>query len=90
MQWGGIKNGALLALIEREAFDIFLTGDKNMQTQQRLEGRPFGVLVLSAINWPVIEPHVQTIALAIDAATRATVQMIDYGEFVRRVKRDGG
>jgi hypothetical protein len=30
MQWGGIKNGALLALIEGEAFDIFLTGDKNM------------------------------------------------------------
>jgi hypothetical protein len=39
MQWGGIKNGALLALIEREAFDIFLTGDKNMQNQQQLDGR---------------------------------------------------
>ena len=24
MQWGGIKNGALLALIEREAFDILI------------------------------------------------------------------
>jgi uncharacterized protein (DUF433 family) len=27
MQWGGIKNGALLKLIERERFDVFLTGD---------------------------------------------------------------
>jgi hypothetical protein len=39
MQWGGIKNGALLVLIERERFDVFLTGDKNMDKQQRLEGR---------------------------------------------------
>jgi predicted nuclease of predicted toxin-antitoxin system len=57
MQWGGIKNGALLTLIEQEAFQIFVTGDKNMPGQQRLEGRPFAVLVLSAINRPVIEPH---------------------------------
>jgi hypothetical protein len=43
MQWGGIKNGVLLTLIERERFDVFLTGDKNMDKQQRLKRRPFGV-----------------------------------------------
>lgn len=37
MQWGGMKNGALLELIEREGFQVFLTGDKNMETQQRLD-----------------------------------------------------
>ncbi len=37
MQWGGIKNGALLKLIEREAFEVFLTGDKNMENQQQLK-----------------------------------------------------
>ena len=51
MQWGGIKNGALLTLIEREGFDVFLTGDKNMDKQQRLEGRRFAVLIMSAINF---------------------------------------
>ncbi len=45
MQWGGIKNGALLALIEREGFNVFFTGDKNMQNQQSLAGRPFAVLI---------------------------------------------
>ena len=30
MQWGGIKNGALLKRIKREGFDVFLTGDKNV------------------------------------------------------------
>ena len=29
MGWGGIKNGALLELAEKE-FDVFLTGDRNL------------------------------------------------------------
>lgn len=73
---------------KREAFDVFVTGDKNMRNQQRLEGCSFAVLVLSAINWPVIQPHIATIALAIDSAQPATVQTIDCGEFIRRAKRD--
>ena len=55
MRWGGIKNGALLELIGQTQFDVFLTGDKNMESQQRLEGRSFAVLVMSAINWPVVK-----------------------------------
>ena len=61
MQWGGVKNGLLRKLIERERFDVFLTGDKNIDKQQRLEGRPFAVLIMSAINWPVIQPHIHRI-----------------------------
>jgi hypothetical protein len=30
--WGGIKNGALLALAEKE-FDVFVTGDRNLGFQ---------------------------------------------------------
>ena len=32
-QWGGIRNGELLKLIERDGFDVFLTGDKNMENE---------------------------------------------------------
>ncbi len=87
MNWGGVKNGALLTLIERERFDVFVTGDKNMQSQQRLEGRSFAVLILSAINWPVIQPHIETISLAIDSARPGAIHEIHCGEFVRRLKR---
>jgi hypothetical protein len=62
MQWGGIKNGELLTLIERECFNVFLTGDKNLPNQQRLEDRPFAVLIMSAINWPVIRPYVHKVS----------------------------
>jgi predicted nuclease of predicted toxin-antitoxin system len=84
MEWGGIKNGALLKLIERESFHAFLTGDKNMEAQQRLEGRPFAVLIMSAINWPVVRPHVHKIAAALDAARPGTVETIDCGTFKPR------
>jgi predicted nuclease of predicted toxin-antitoxin system len=87
MQWGGIKNGELLTLIERERFDVFLTGDKNMQDQQRLEDRPFAVLIMSAINWPVVRPHVHRISVALDDARPGTVNAIDCGVFVPRPKR---
>jgi hypothetical protein len=48
MQWGGIKNGALLTSIERERCNVFLTGDKNMQNRQRLEDGPRG----GGLPWP--------------------------------------
>lgn len=86
MRWGGIKNGELLMLIEREGFDLFLSGDKNMGNQQRLEGRPFAVLIMSAINWPVARPHVHKISAALDEARPGTVKTIDCGVFIARSK----
>jgi hypothetical protein len=87
MQWGGIKNGDLLTLVELGRFDVFLTGDKNMDRQQRLEGRPFAVLIMSAINWPVIKPHIHKISAAVDVAESGTVKMLDCGAFIPGVKR---
>ncbi len=84
MEWGGIKNGPLLTLIENQGFNVFLTGDKNMEKQQRLEGRLFAVLVMSAINWPVVRPHVEKISAAIDDARSGTVTTVDCGLFMPR------
>jgi hypothetical protein len=87
MRWGGIKNGALLKLVGREGFDVFLTGDKNRENQQQLEGRAFAILIMSAINWPVIRGRIQEISAAIDQAAPGTVKTIDCGAFVPRSRR---
>jgi predicted nuclease of predicted toxin-antitoxin system len=87
MEWGGIKNRDLLTLIERERFNVFLTGDTNMQNQQRLEDRSFAVLIMSAINWPVVRPHVHKISAALDDARPGTVSTIDCDVFVPRPRR---
>lgn len=45
--WGGVKNGALLALAA-EDFDAFITVDKNLPYQQNLGTLPIAVVVLHA------------------------------------------
>jgi hypothetical protein len=87
MLWGGIKNGALLVLIEREGFDVFITGDRNMPYQQQLAGRSFAVLIMSTINWPVLKLHIEKIVVAVATAEPGTVTQVDCGSFVPRASR---
>lgn len=47
--WGGIKNGELLALASG-SFDVFVTGDQNLQYQQNLNKLPIAVVVLATRN----------------------------------------
>ncbi len=44
--FAGSKNGELLALAEREGFEIFVTLDKGLAYQQSLRGRQLAVIVL--------------------------------------------
>ena len=45
--WGGINNGALLVLAEKE-FDVFITGDRNLSFQQAVTKFDIAVVVLHA------------------------------------------
>jgi len=47
--WSGIKNGKLLRLVaDSGQFDVLLTRDKNLPSQQQIETLPFAVVVLRA------------------------------------------
>ncbi|MEO8351690.1 MAG: hypothetical protein ABI680_08160 [Chthoniobacteraceae bacterium] len=48
MKWSGIKNGRLLALLEQEKFDVFITGDRNLEFQQNVPATRVAVTVLAA------------------------------------------
>jgi len=43
----GVRNGALLTRAARQ-FDAFVTVDRNLAFQQRIDALPFGVVVLRA------------------------------------------
>ena len=87
--WKGTRNGKLLAAVEAASFDVVITNDKQMEAQQRLLRRPFAVLVLSATNWPVIEPYVARIAEAVGCCVAGTVTRIECGRFVpAKFRRD--
>jgi hypothetical protein len=49
MGWSGIKNGQLLQRAAAE-FDCFLTVDRNLQFQQRIDALPLAVLVVQAVD----------------------------------------
>ncbi len=48
MGWSGIKNGQLLKLAVENAFDVFLTGDRNLSFQQNTTQFQIAVVVLEA------------------------------------------
>jgi hypothetical protein len=47
--WASVKNGKLLRLIaDSGKFDLFVTVDKNLSRQQKLNALPFAIIVLRA------------------------------------------
>jgi len=48
MGWSGIENGELLDKMQQERFDVFITGDRNLQFQQHLPATGVAVVVLRA------------------------------------------
>jgi predicted nuclease of predicted toxin-antitoxin system len=78
---GGVKNGKLLKLLAAEGFEVFVTGDKNLQNQQTIEGRPFAVVVLSTIHWPVLRRHIPVVVQGMELALTGTVILVQCGSF---------
>jgi hypothetical protein len=46
----GLKNGVLLTTSEAAGFQVFVTGDRNLEHQQNLASRRLGVVVLVALS----------------------------------------
>src|SRR5258708_1950760 len=46
MGWSGVKNGELLALAVENGFNVFLTGDRNLTSQQNLGKFSIAIVIL--------------------------------------------
>ena len=64
--WGGIKNGSLLELAEKE-FPLFITSDQNLRYQQNLAGRHIAILELSTNKLRRIVAAAELLRVAVDA-----------------------
>ncbi|MBV9507123.1 MAG: hypothetical protein JO323_19185 [Acidobacteriia bacterium] len=67
-KWDRLRNGELLKLAEASGFDMLLTTDKNLKYQQNLVGRKIAIVVLGTQQWPELQPHVQLVVAAVNAA----------------------
>ena len=74
--FAGMKNGPLLAQLEG-AFDIFLTGDKNLRYQQNLAGRRLAIIELPTNRWPLLRRLESRIVSAVDACQPGDYLVVD-------------
>jgi predicted nuclease of predicted toxin-antitoxin system len=75
--WAGIKNGELLALAERE-FDLFITVDRKIATQQDLTKFKIPVLLIRARTNRLedIRPLVPELLKTLDRVTSGTLTTV--------------
>lgn len=84
MGWASLKNGELLRTAEQSGVDVFLTGDGTLSYEQNLAGRQMAVVVLSAIQLPIIRMHLPKIIAALGSALPGSLQAVDCGTFSRK------
>lgn len=67
MGWGDLDDGSLLVAMA-ERFDVLVTVDKGLPKQQRLDHRPFSVIVLRTKTNRLVDllPLVSALRLAIE------------------------
>lgn len=52
--WDRLANGELLKAAEEAGFEVLITTDKNMVTQQNLKGRAIAIVVLGNSQWRIV------------------------------------
>jgi hypothetical protein len=79
--WAGKTNGELLSLIEGK-FDVFVTIDKNLPSQQQLGAHSFGVVVLRAASNRLDDllPLAPELLAALDALKPGDVIRVPAGD----------
>jgi hypothetical protein len=81
--YAGLKNGKLLDAAEADGFQVLATADKTLHYEHNMSGRKIALISLSAVSWPVIEPHVGKIIDAVDHAAQGSFTRVDVGRFRR-------
>lgn len=65
--WSTLTNGELLARADNEGFEVFVTTDRALPSQQNFDGLSIAIVVLSSTSCPRIQKAAAAVALAIDA-----------------------
>jgi hypothetical protein len=75
--WERLINGELLQAAEQAGFDVMLTTDKNMVSQQNLKSRKIAIVVLGNSQWRIVQRYVRKIAANVNAATPGSYAEVD-------------
>src|ERR1700677_1605033 len=79
--WSGKKNGDLLFLAEKSAFEVFLTLDRGGEYEQNLKGREIPLILLSA-NSSRLSDLLPGIAAVLNALR--SIRLVSLSAFLTR------
>ena len=57
--WDRLVNSELLKAAEEAGFEVLITTDKSMVTQQNLKGRAIAIVVLGNSQWRIVQRHIR-------------------------------
>ena len=75
--WDTLKNGDLLKAAEDAGFEVLVTPDKNIRSQQNLRNYTIAVVVLGSGQWPKLRQHVDRVVAALNAAKPGTYSEVE-------------
>lgn len=75
--WERLVNGELLKAAETAGFEVLVTTDKNMVSQQNLKSRTIAIVVLGNSQWRIVQRHVRKIAARVNAANPGSYAEVD-------------
>ena len=74
--WATLVNGALLDRAEEAGYEVVITADKNMPYQQNIASRSLALIVLGANRWPLIEPRIDDVRVALEGVQPGEVREV--------------
>jgi hypothetical protein len=78
MGWDRFTNGDLIVAAEAGGFDVLITCDQRIRYQQNLSGRRIALVVLTAVQWPVVRVRLLDIQAAVDASTVGSYLVVTF------------
>jgi len=78
MGWSRLSNGQLLDAAEKQ-FDLFITTDQALKTQQNLADRKLAVLVLPFASWPRLKLQAEKIVARVTALRAGEYAELHFG-----------
>lgn len=63
--WDKLVDGELLNAAENGGFEVLLTTDKNLASQQNLKTRTIAIVVLGNSQWRIVQRYVRRIAASV-------------------------
>jgi predicted nuclease of predicted toxin-antitoxin system len=81
MKWNGIKNGAMLKLLQEHQFDCWIIVDKNIAYQQNLTALPCMIIVLDVVRNTLkhISPLMPKVLPSLEGVAEKKLIMIKEG-----------